>query len=241
MRHTMNVPPRVAVVTGASRGIGKSTALALAAEGYSLVLAGRVSATLEEAAREVAEIGPAKAVVCDVADEGSVRELFAATNEEFGRIDVLFNNAGVSIGTVPVDEMSLERWSAVVATNLTGTFLCTREAFRSMKAQRPARRTDHQQRLDLRPRPAAGLDRLHGHEARDHRPHEVDVTRRAQVRHRLRADRHRQRRDRADARMTDGVEQADGSVAAEPTFDVADVAAPSSTWRACRSRRTSSS
>jgi len=215
---------RVAVVTGASRGIGRSTALALAADGYSLVLAGREKATVDATAREVAQIGPAKAVVCDISDEGSVRSLFHMTKEAFGHLDLLFNNAGVSSPPVSLEELSLESWSAVVATNLTGTFLCTREAFILMKEQQPrgGRIINNGSISAYVPRPSSiaytatkhaitGLTKSTSLDGRryDIACGQIDIGNAETA---------------LTRRMADGVEQADGSVRPEPTIDVADVA-----------------
>ncbi len=128
---------KVALVTGAGTGIGKAVALALAADGYAVVLAGRRADKLDETAREA---GGAKtlAVPTNVADPASVRALFAKTKETFGRLDVLFNNAGIGAPAVPMEELPLETWKAVVDTNLTGMFVCTQEAIKLMKAQSPS-------------------------------------------------------------------------------------------------------
>lgn len=129
---------KVAIVTGAGTGIGKCTALALLEEGYSVALAGRRVQLLEATA---AEAGPAasRALVAptDVGDPDSVRALFAATKERFGRLDVLFNNAGTAAPPIPMEDLSYEQWKSVVDVNLTGPFLCTQEAFRLMKSQDP--------------------------------------------------------------------------------------------------------
>ena len=128
----------VAIVTGAGSGIGRSVALALLREGYSVALAGRRSAALTSAVGEAGADGErAIAVTTDVRQPGSVRELFAWTIERFGRVDVLFNNAGIGAPARPLEELTFEQWQAVVETNLTGAFLCTQEAFRAMKAQDP--------------------------------------------------------------------------------------------------------
>ncbi len=214
----------VAVVTGASRGIGRSTALALAADGYSLVLAGREPATLDATAGEVAQIGPAKAVVCDISDEGSVRSLFHATKEHFGRLDLLFNNAGVSSPPTPLEDLGLETWSVIVATNLTGTFLCTREAFSLMKEQQPrgGRIINNGSISAYVPRPNSiaytatkhaitGLTKSTSLEGRryDIACGQIDIGNAETA---------------LTGRMAVGVEQADRSVRPEPTMDVADVA-----------------
>ena len=129
---------RVAVVTGAGTGVGRAAALALAHEGFALVLAGRRREPIEAAAAEVeAAGGRALAVPADVTDPDSVRALFARTVEVFGRLDLLFNNAGTGAPAVPLEALTLEQWRTVVDTNLTGPFLCTQEAFRIMKGQEP--------------------------------------------------------------------------------------------------------
>jgi len=129
---------KIAVVTGAGTGVGKAVALALAREGYTVVLAGRRQDKLEETASEAKSAGGATLVVpTDVADPASVRALFAKTKEKFGRLDVLFNNAGIGAPAVPLEELPLETWQKVVDTNLTGMFLCTQEAIKIMKAQDP--------------------------------------------------------------------------------------------------------
>jgi NAD(P)-dependent dehydrogenase (short-subunit alcohol dehydrogenase family) len=128
---------KVAVVTGASAGIGKATALALLNAGFSVALAGRRAAELENAVAQSGAADRAIAVATDVADEASVKNLFAKTVTAFGRVDVLFNNAGIGAPPVDIDELTIEQWNAVVNTNLTGSFLCAREAFRAMKTQNP--------------------------------------------------------------------------------------------------------
>jgi NAD(P)-dependent dehydrogenase (short-subunit alcohol dehydrogenase family) len=126
---------KVAVVTGAGSGIGRASALALAGAGFAVVLAGRRAEPLEQAA---AEAGPeASAVVCDVRDADSVAALFAEVEDRFGRLDLLFNNAGISAPAVPLEELDVADWQAVVDTNLTGMFLCTRQAVGLMKRQTP--------------------------------------------------------------------------------------------------------
>jgi NAD(P)-dependent dehydrogenase (short-subunit alcohol dehydrogenase family) len=128
---------RVAVVTGAGSGIGRAVALALLEEGYAVALAGRRPAALEETRRRSADGADALTISTDVTDPDSVKALFARTVDAFGRVDVLFNNAGVNVPGVPIDELPVEDWLSVVATNLTGPFLCTREAFAVMKRQQP--------------------------------------------------------------------------------------------------------
>jgi len=126
---------KIALVTGAGSGVGRSAALALAREGYTVVLAGRKAENLQAVAKEAA--GEALAVPTDVRDAASIQALFAKTKDAFGRLDLLFNNAGVSMRGMPLEDIPLDRWLSVVATNLTGTFLCTQEAVKIMKAQDP--------------------------------------------------------------------------------------------------------
>jgi NAD(P)-dependent dehydrogenase (short-subunit alcohol dehydrogenase family) len=129
---------KVAVVTGAGTGVGKAVAIALMREGYATVLAGRRHDKLEETAKEGQAIGAKTLVVpTDVTDPASVKALFARTKDTFGRLDVLFNNAGIGAPAVPLEDLPLETWRKVVDTNLTGMFLCTQEAIRLMKAQDP--------------------------------------------------------------------------------------------------------
>jgi NAD(P)-dependent dehydrogenase (short-subunit alcohol dehydrogenase family) len=126
---------KVAVVTGAGSGVGRASALALARTGFSVVFAGRRLQPIEQAAGEAG--GGSTAVVCDVRDPASVAALFAEVDNLFGRLDVLFNNAGVAAPAVPLEELDVADWRAVVDTNLTGMFLCTQQAIRLMKRQEP--------------------------------------------------------------------------------------------------------
>jgi len=129
---------KVAIVTGAGTGIGKAVALALLGEGYAVVLAGRRKELLEAGALEGKASGSRTLVVpTDVSDPASIRALFARTKEAFGRLDLLFNNAGTGAPAVPLEELTYEQWKTVVDTNLTGVFLCTQEAFKIMKSQEP--------------------------------------------------------------------------------------------------------
>ena len=129
---------KVAVVTGAGTGIGKAVALALMKEGYAAVLAGRRKDKLEETASEGKSTGAKSLVVpTDVSDPAAIKALFAKTKEAFGRLDVLFNNAGIGAPAVPLEDLPYESWKQVVDTNLTGMFLCTQEAIKIMKAQDP--------------------------------------------------------------------------------------------------------
>jgi NAD(P)-dependent dehydrogenase (short-subunit alcohol dehydrogenase family) len=214
---------RVAVVTGAGSGIGAATALALAAEGWQVVLAGRRREALQEVA-DRDRTGLLTPVPTDVTDEASVRALFAALVDAHGRVDLLFNNAGRSGPAVEVDAVSLADWEAVVAVNLTGTFLCTREAFRVMRSQHPqgGRIINNGSISAQVPRPmsvaysatkhaVSGLTRS---TSLDGRPYgiacgQIDVGNAA---------------TEMTERMARGVRQADGSVRPEPRMAVEDVA-----------------
>ncbi len=216
---------KVALVTGAGSGIGKSCALALAREGYAVVLAGRRREPLEAVAAEIRDGGAAAiAVPADVTDVASVRELFAKVKEAFGRLDLLFNNAGISGGSVAIEEQSLEQWRAVVDTNLTGTFLCTQEAFKIMKAQEPrgGRIINNGSISAHAPRPGSapytaskhgvtGLTKVTSLDGRkyDIACGQIDIGNAA---------------THMAERMKRGVPQANGTVAPEPTMDPADVA-----------------
>jgi len=129
--------PRIAVITGAGTGIGRAAALALLGAGYQVVLAGRRPEPLHAVAAESGAGDRALVVPTDVTDEAAVELLFEACVRRFGRLDVLFNNAGMSAPAVPLEDLSLEQWKEVVDLNLTGMFLCLRQAFRVMKAQSP--------------------------------------------------------------------------------------------------------
>jgi NAD(P)-dependent dehydrogenase (short-subunit alcohol dehydrogenase family) len=129
---------KIAIVTGAGSGIGRAVALALQSAGYSVALAGRRLAELEQTAAQANQAGGFMLpVATDVRQPDAVRALFRATVEKFGRLDVLFNNAGINAPAIPMEELSYEQWSDVVAINLTGSFLCAQEAIRQMKLQQP--------------------------------------------------------------------------------------------------------
>ena len=128
---------RVALITGAGSGIGKATALAFLRDGFRVVLAGRHLDTLEAVRAEAGASEGSMACRADVSDPTEVRTLFDATREKFGRLDVLFNNAGMNAPFLPLEEMPYEKWREVIDTNVTGTFLCTQQAFRLMKDQTP--------------------------------------------------------------------------------------------------------
>ncbi|MDD5099572.1 MAG: SDR family NAD(P)-dependent oxidoreductase [Syntrophales bacterium] len=133
----MDSQMKVAVVTGAGTGIGKAAALALLKAGYGVVLTGRRAELLEKTSMESAAGARALVVQADVTDPESVRILFQKTKEAFGRVDLLFNNAGVGAPGIPFEDLAYEHWKPVVDTNLTGMFLCAQEAFRMMKSQKP--------------------------------------------------------------------------------------------------------
>jgi len=221
----MDSAPKIALVTGAGSGIGKSVAIALAGAGYSLSLAGRRAEMLEATAAEVRKKG-AKSLVAptDVANPVAVRELFAKTREAFGRLDLLFNNAGVSGRAVPLDELEFEYWKKIVDTNLTGAFLCTQEAFKIMKSQTPrggriinnGSISAHTPRPHSAPYTASkhGITGLTKATSLDGRPYDIacgqiDIGNAA---------------TELTERMAKGVMQANGSIEVEPRMNVADVA-----------------
>jgi NAD(P)-dependent dehydrogenase (short-subunit alcohol dehydrogenase family) len=211
---------RVALITGAGTGVGRAAALALLADGWRVVLAGRRLAPLEAVAAESGcAPGRACVVVADVTDPGSVASMFDRTVAEFGRLDLLFNNAGIGAPAVPLDELSLGHWRAVVETNLTGPFLCTQHAFRVMKAQAPrggriinnGSISAHAPRPDSAPYTSTkhaitGLTRATSLDGRrwDIACSQIDI-----------GNAHTP----MGARMADGVPQADGTIRAEPTMD----------------------
>ena len=134
----MSVEGKVAMITGAGTGIGRACSLALLREGYAVVLAGRRLEPLEETIAAAGEAGVRTlAVPTDVGNPEQVKALFAKTVERFGRMDLLFNNAGMGAPGIPLEDLTVEQWQAVVNVNLTGSFLCTQEAFKIMKNQTP--------------------------------------------------------------------------------------------------------
>ena len=134
----MGLIQKIAVITGAGTGVGRSCALALLSEGYSVVLAGRRENRLKETVEKAGEYKKNTFIVqTDVSDQNSVKALFKKTKERFGRLDLLFNNAGIGSPSIPLEELKFEHWKNVIDINLTGTFLCIQEAFKIMKNQQP--------------------------------------------------------------------------------------------------------
>lgn len=134
----MSMNPKIAMVTGAGSGIGRAASLALQSAGYSVVLAGRRLETLEKTTSMASPSGGRMlAIPADVGKPESVNALFERTKEEFGRLDVLFNNAGLNAPGIPIEDLTFETWSAIVNVNLTGAFLCAQAAFKLMKDQEP--------------------------------------------------------------------------------------------------------
>src|SRR2546422_9800009 len=222
----MTSPHKVAVVTGAGTGIGKAVALALLGEGYAVVLAGRRKELLEAGALEGKSSGSRTLVVpTDVSDPLAVRALFARTTEAFGRLDLLFNNAGTGAPPVPLEELTYEQWKTVVDANLTGAFLCTQEAFKIMKSQSPrggrivnnGSISAHAPRPNSAPYTATkhGITGLTKSSALDGRKYDIAC---GQI------DIGNARTPLA-ARMADGVPQANGEIKPEPLMDVDHVGA----------------
>jgi len=212
---------KVALVTGGGTGIGRAAALALARSGFAVVLAGRRPEPLDAVAREAEKLGGrALAVPTDVGDPASVKALFAKALETFGRLDVLFNNAGTGAPAVPLEEITFEQWKKVVDANLTGTFLCSQEAIRIMKNQTPrgGRIINNGSISAHAPRPFSAPYTATKHAitgltkciSLDGRKHDIacgqlDIGNAATA---------------LTERMTQGVPQANGTVAVEPRMDV---------------------
>ena len=211
---------KIAIVTGAGTGIGKHTSLAFLREGYGVTLAGRRKELLEQTARESGTPQNALVVAADVSDPGAVRTLFNKTAERFGRLDVLFNNAGIVAPPVPLEDLTLEQWQSVVDVNLTGAFLCTQEAFRIMKKQTPmggriinnGSLSAHVPRPDSAPYTATkhAITGLTKSTALDGRKYgiacgQIDIGNAGTD---------------LTASFSEGVPQADGRIMAEPTMDV---------------------
>ncbi len=136
-KQTMQNPPKVAIVTGAGSGIGRAVALALLADGYRVALAGRRAEALQAVCAESGAAERALAVPTDVTDPAAVQALFEAAVAQFGRVDLLFNNAGTGTPAVLLEDLTVAQWQGVVNVNFTGMFLCIQQAFRVMKAQSP--------------------------------------------------------------------------------------------------------
>jgi NAD(P)-dependent dehydrogenase (short-subunit alcohol dehydrogenase family) len=216
---------KIAIVTGAGSGIGRAVALTLARDDYAVVLAGRRREALDRAVKEAeAAGGHAIAVATDVADPESVEGLFETTRKRFGRLDLLFNNAGTFTPAVPIEEITAEQWQAIVATNLSGAFYCTQQAFRLMKAQTPqgGRIINNGSISAHAPRPLSapytatkhaitGLTKSTSLDGRGYNIAcgQIDIGNAATD---------------MTAKMKDGVPQADGSRKPEPTIDVQHVA-----------------
>jgi NAD(P)-dependent dehydrogenase (short-subunit alcohol dehydrogenase family) len=221
----MDQADKVAIVTGAGTGIGKRAALALLREGYAVVMAGRRREPLEAAVLESESPGSRTLVVpTDVGDPASVKALFEKTKETFGRLDLLFNNAGVGAPGIPLEDLTYEQWKSVVDINLTGAFLCTQEAFRIMKSQDPrggrivnnGSISAHAPRPNSAPYTATkhGMTGLTKAASLDGRKYDIacgqiDIGNAA---------------TEMTARMKRGVPQANGELAVEPTFDAEQVA-----------------
>ena len=221
----MGSSTKIAIVTGAGSGIGKAVAIALTQNGYSVVLAGRRKETLEATALDVKQANSQALVIpTDVTDPAAVRDLFAKTKDAFGRLDLLFNNAGTSGRAVPLEDLPYEQWKSIVDTNLTGAFLCTQEAFKIMKSQDPrggriinnGSISAHSPRPNSAPYTASkhgvtGLTKVTSLDGRkyDIACGQIDIGNAA---------------SEMTQRMSKGVPQANGTVAVEPRMNLADVA-----------------
>jgi NAD(P)-dependent dehydrogenase (short-subunit alcohol dehydrogenase family) len=220
MPEATNTSSRIAIVTGAGSGIGRAAALALLADGWSVVLAGRRAAPLEAVVAESGAGDRGFAVPTDVADPQSVEQLFAAAVERFGRVDLLFNNAGVSNPPGPFEDWTPEQWQGVVNVNLNGMFYCLQQAFRTMRAQTPkgGRIINNGSISASAPRPnsaaytatkhaVAGLTKS---ASLDGRKHDIAVGQ-IDIGNAL---------TELSERMSRGVPQANGEIAIEPMMDV---------------------
>ena len=214
----------IALVTGAGSGVGRATALTLCAHGYTVYLSGRRAGALQKTAEQAQSPDRAIAVPSDITDADSVAALFDRIRQDHGRLDLLFNNAGTNTAAVPTDELEVDQWRMVIDTNLTGTFLCTREAMAMMKSQRPrgGRIINNGSVSAQVPRPnaaaytaakfgVAGLTRSTNLDGRafDIACGQIDIGNAA---------------TEMTGRMDDGVLQPDGSVRPEPRIDVQHVA-----------------
>jgi NAD(P)-dependent dehydrogenase (short-subunit alcohol dehydrogenase family) len=221
----MSLPNKIAVVTGAGTGIGKAVALALLQDEYRVVLAGRRKEPLERVLTDAGRsAGHALAVPTDVCDPEAVRALFARTKQAFGRLDLLFNNAGTNAPGIPLEDLSYEQWKSVVDVNLTGAFLCTQEAFKLMKTQDPrggriinnGSISAHTPRPNSAPYTATkhAITGLTKSTSLDGRKYDIACGQ-IDIGNAL---------TEMAARMAKGVPQANGSVAVEPLMDVTHVA-----------------
>ncbi len=219
----MSTSEKIALVTGAGTGVGRAVAHGLIQAGYTVALAGRRREPLDETASDFPR-ERTLVVAADVTDPASVRTMFAQVKRSFGRLDLLFNNAGVGAPAIPLEDVTFEQWKAVVDTNLTGAFLCTQEAFRLMKAQSPqgGRIINNGSVSSHAPRPMSspytatkhaitGLTKSTSLDGRayDIACGQIDIGNAA---------------TNMTERMSKGVPQADGSLRAEPTMDVRHVA-----------------
>ncbi len=215
---------KIALVTGAGSGIGRAAALALVADGWDTILVGRRMDKLEEAVAEAHGPGRAMPIACDVTNAEQVEVVFTRIERELGRLDLLFNNAGMSARAAPIDEIPVETWREVVDVNVTGSFLCARAAFGLMRRQRPmgGRIINNGSISAHAPRPGSAPYTTTKHAitgltktlALDGRPFDIAC---GQI------DIGNAYTDMA-ARMAEGVPQADGTVRAEATMDVRHVA-----------------
>jgi NAD(P)-dependent dehydrogenase (short-subunit alcohol dehydrogenase family) len=221
-RNAMSETGKIALVTGAGTGIGRAVALALSAAGYRLAVTGRRAEPLEALAKEAA--GEVLVAPADLTDPASVADLFDAVKRHYGRLDVLFNNAGVNAPSVNIEDLPFEQWKAVIDTNVTGVFLCTQAAFRIMKDQEPrgGRIINNGSISSSKPRPNSapytaskhavlGLTRSTALDGRkyDIACGQIDIG---------------NTETPMAAKMKSGVLQPDLSIKVEPTFDVAHVA-----------------
>ena len=220
----MTTQLRVALVTGAGSGIGRATALAFLKNGYSVLLAGRRRDALDATVALSADASRARVVPCDVSDPSSVEALFSACRSAFGRLDVLFNNAGRGAPALPLEDVSYEQWKAVLDVNLTGLFLCTQQAFKLMRDQHPrgGRIINNGSISAYTPRPNSapytvskhGVTGLTKSTALDGRKYDIACSQ---------IDIGNAATDLTE-RMSAGVAQANGTVSAEPRMDVEHVA-----------------
>jgi len=220
----VSTPEKIAIVTGAGSGIGRAVAIGLLEDGYAVVLAGRRVDGLNQTVREAGAFGVrALCVPTDVRDPVAVETLFAATRDRFGRLDLLFNNAGVALRGAPLEDVTIDEWRSIVDVNVTGSFLCTQEAFRLMKKQQPqgGRIINNGSISAHAPRPHSApytatkhaITGLTKSTALDGRPYniacgQIDIGNAA---------------TEMTAKMESGVPQANGTTAAEPRLDVAHV------------------